>query len=86
MRNALKIMIVGAVAGLALAEPALAQSFNPDYGTANTLPRAYAPQAGTQYRAVRDAGHDAFAQAPERSFAPEAGNASAGYETLLATH
>lgn len=88
MRNALKLLIVGSVAGLALGEPAFAQSFNPDFGTANTLPLAYAPQSGGQYQATPDAGRNAFAQAPERGIAAQddAGNASVGYEKLLATH
>ena len=84
MRNALKLLVIGAVAGLALAEPALAQSFNPDFGTANTLPLAYAPQSGTQ---AQDAGRDAFAQAPERGIAQHGiSGTSAGYDALLATY
>ena len=86
MRNALKLMIIDSVAGLALAGPAFAQTFNPADGAANAAPFEYAPAGGTQYRDFRHAGRDAYAQAPERGFVtqPAAGNGSLGYESLLA--
>jgi hypothetical protein len=48
-----------------IATPALAQSFDPDMGTGNNLPFAYATQS-TQ------SGHSAFAQAPARKNAATA--------------
>lgn len=88
MRNALKLLIVGAVAGLAMAEPALAQSFSPDFGTANTLPLAYAPHAVTPDQSARSAGRNAFAQEPERGVTVQRGvsGTAAGYDALVATY
>jgi hypothetical protein len=85
MRNVLKLMIVGSVAGLALAGPASAQTFNPADGSANAAPFEYAPADGGQYQSVRHAGREAYAQAPERGFVaqPAPGNGSPGYEMLL---
>jgi len=86
MRNALKFMIIGSVAGLALAGPAFAQSFNPADGTGNTLPFAYAPVAGThESRDFRLAARQAYAEAPSTFTLRETGNGSPGYERLLQT-
>lgn len=85
MRNTLKFMIIGAVAGLALAEPAVAQSFNPNDGSGTTPPFAYAPDTGTRYQSFQNAGGEAYAQVPERG-AHGTSNGSVGYERLLATH
>ena len=87
MRNVLKLAIIASVAGLALAEPALAQSFNPDFGTANTLALSYASH-GTQGQQAQYDGRDAFAQAPDQGISVQraTGNGSAGYEALVATH
>jgi hypothetical protein len=87
MRNALKLMIIGSVAGLTLAGPAFAQTYNPADGSANAAPFEYAPAEAPQYQAFRHAGREAYAQAPERGFVsqPAAGNDSPGYESLLDT-
>jgi hypothetical protein len=52
-----KIFIVASLL-TAIATPAFAQSFDPDMGTGNNVPFAYASQA------VAKKGHSAFAQAP----------------------
>jgi hypothetical protein len=87
MRNVLKCALIASVAGLALAEPALAQSFNPEFGTANTLALTVAAR-DTQSQAAQYDGRDAFARAPERGISAQrdTGTPSVGYETLLATH
>jgi hypothetical protein len=36
-----RIALIAAVAALSFASPALAQSFNPDFGTGNELPSQY---------------------------------------------
>ena len=86
MRNTFKFMIIGAVAGLALAEPAVAQSFNPNDGSGTTPPFAYAPDTGTHYQRFQNASSEAYAQMPERGVVtPGTSNGSVGYERLLAT-
>ena len=87
MRTALKLMIIGSVAGLALAGPAFAQSFNPGYGTGNALPYAYAPHDGSRFQAIDSVGGNAYAQAPERGVTVQRATGDAGgYEALLDTH
>ena len=54
------------VAGIA---PALAQSFNPEIGTGNTLQFSYGQTAQTKQLAARQNGLDAFAMIPRASSA-----------------
>jgi hypothetical protein len=55
-----------AVAGIA---PALAQSFNPEIGTGNSLQFSYGQTAQTKQLAARQNGLDAFAMIPRASSA-----------------
>jgi hypothetical protein len=55
-----------AVAGIA---PALAQSFNPEIGTGNSLQFSYGQTAQTKQLAGRQNGLDAFAMIPRASSA-----------------
>jgi hypothetical protein len=55
-----------AVAGIA---PALAQSFNPEIGTGNSLQFSYGQTAQTKQLAARQNGLDAFAMIPGASSA-----------------
>jgi hypothetical protein len=58
-----------AVAGIA---PALAQSFNPEIGTGNSLQFSYGQTAQTKQLAARQNGLDAFAMIPRASSTSEA--------------
>jgi hypothetical protein len=58
-----------AVAGIA---PALAQSFNPEIGTGNSLQFSYRQTAQTKQLAARQNGLDAFAMIPRASSTSEA--------------
>ena len=57
--------VVGAV-------PALAQSFNPEIGTGNSLQFSYGQTAQTKQLAARQNGLNAFAMIPHASSASEA--------------
>jgi hypothetical protein len=57
-----KLAFAAAVAAIAVATPALAQSFDPDAGTGNVLSFSFAPIAAAHDRvAVREGGHRAVA-------------------------
>ena len=60
-----------ALAGFAVAGtvPALAQSFNPEIGTGNSLQFSYGQTAQTKQLAARQNGLDAFAMIPHASSA-----------------
>ena len=60
-----------ALAGFAVAGtvPALAQSFNPEIGTGNSLQFSYGQTAQTKQLAARQNGLDAFAMIPRASSA-----------------
>ncbi len=62
-----------ALAGFAVAGigSALAQSFNPEIGTGNTLQFSYGQTAQTKQLAARQNGLDAFAMIPRASSASE---------------
>jgi hypothetical protein len=85
MSNTFKFMIIGAVAGLALAGPAVAQSFNPNDGSGTTSSFAYAPDTRTHYQSVQNAGGEAYAQVPERGPMARGTSTGSGYEGLLDT-
>ena len=55
------------------AAPAFAQSFDPEYGTGNVLPFAYAPQ-------VNGSGNDAYAYAPAAPTAARSPGARIGVQ------
>jgi hypothetical protein len=63
-----------ALAGFAIAgiAPALAQSFNPEIGTGNSLQFSYGQSAQTKQLAARQNGLDAFAMIPRASSTSEA--------------
>jgi hypothetical protein len=94
-----KIGLIAAVAALAFASPALAQSFNPDYGTGNELSAHFqdngqlvsgtAGQRGTQV-VSRQSGMNAYAMVGRSAPADDAGvsatatgGGSAGYNQHL---
>jgi hypothetical protein len=94
-----KLAIVGAIAAVSIASPALAQSFNPRDGTANLLPFSYGAGGAREYvgSAAVPAGQDqsglhSFAMVPRdppawSSVSPGAtGGGSEGYNIRLLQH
>jgi len=64
-----KFTLIAALAAAGIASPALAQSFNPEIGTGNSLQFSYGQTAQTKQLAARQNGLDAFAMIPRASSA-----------------
>ena len=88
-----KIAVIAAIAALSFASPALAQSFDNDFGTGNEQPSYYdshgglhagTPSAQLNFVANRG-GMSAYASVGRSSFASEsnAGGGSVGYNEML---
>ena len=86
-----KIAVIAAIAALSFASPALAQSFDNDFGTGNELPSYYDSQGGlhggmpsAQFVANRG-GMSAYASVGRSGFASESntGGGSVGYNEML---
>jgi hypothetical protein len=90
-----KIAVIAAIAALSCASPALAQSFDNDFGTGNELPSYYDSQGGlhagnahmqTQI-ATHRSGLNAFASIGRSSFSSDepsaTGGGSVGYNEML---
>lgn len=83
-------LIIVAIVAAGIASPALAQSFDPDAGTGNTLGFSYQPGGAQQQISARENGLTAYARVSHRnvgartrnglrSYAMTSGNARAGY-------
>jgi hypothetical protein len=95
-----KLAVIAAVAAVSIASPALAQSFNPRDGGANTMPFSYGPGGTRVYigsgvssaPAQEQNGLHSFASIPENRpavtsvYPGETGGGSAGYNTRLLQH
>ncbi len=97
MNRMSKLALIAAVAAVSIASPALAQSFNPRDGGANTLPFSYGAGGSRVYMgsgtpSQEQNGLHSFASIPENrpaatSINPGAtGGGSAGYNTRLLQH
>jgi hypothetical protein len=81
-----KKFLVAAAFVTVIAAPAFAQSFDPDVGTGNVIPFAYAPQAnhGGNDVYARSSAKSAYAQAPvatdSQSMAVSANGKVVGYD------
>ena len=80
-------LIFAAIVAAGIASPALAQSFDPDAGTGNTLGFSYQPGGAQHQISARENGLTAYARVSHRtrtgnglrSFAMTSGNARPGY-------
>lgn len=59
-------LIIAAIVAAGIASPALAQSFDPDAGTGNTLGFAYQPASGQRQISARENGLAAYARVGTR--------------------
>ena len=94
MTSISKLAVIAALAATAVASPALAQSFDPELGTGNSLPFSFAPTTSQKATmaaprthskvAVQQSGANAFAMVPRGAFDPAlTGGGSVGYNESL---
>jgi hypothetical protein len=83
-----KITLVAAVAALSFVSPALAQSFDADFGTGNELPAQYSSRGNlVEGTVARQSGLSAYAAAPASgSTSIDQTGGSVGYVEPFATH